>query len=123
MKKLISAFVVVTVSLVSGSAWAAHSCQRYAEVVALDAMEKQLIEERKPDELSDEEKPSLGQSFPSDASGEESSSDRGIYVVEMGVMEECLAAMLVKTQVVRDARGLESCKVVSVESIGDMDCG
>jgi hypothetical protein len=72
--------------------------------------------------LSEEEKAALSNSIFLDTNNEEVEVDTGIYGVEMGVMEECLDALKVTTKVVT-VRGKKSCKVLSVESYGQRDCG
>ncbi len=120
--KAILGFIAVC-SLASASSFAAgFSCQHYAEVVAVNAMNKQLKAEVAPRRLHEEEKAALSNSIFLDTNNEEVEVDTGIYGVEMGVMEECLDALKVTTKVVT-VRGKKSCKVLSVESYGQRDCG
>ena len=105
-------------------AFADHSCQSYAETVALRAMDSQLAQEVAPDKLSDEDKASLSQTTFLEKNGDESSSETGIYEVEMTVMEECLDALDITVATMKDSSGHESCKLIKIApSSNTRDCG
>lgn len=104
------------------------SCQGAAEKAATKMMDEVntegLTDENdKPRALADAEKATVSQSYESDEEGTETNKSTGIFVIEMGVMEECLDGAIVKTKKVINEKGRESCEIISVDAFGDRDCG
>ncbi|GEM_PF-1908143 len=103
------------------------ACEQLAVTTALEEMDKLntdgLTDDNdKPRALTDAEKAYLNEVIYLDQNGEVSDAETGSYGVVMGVMEECLDGLLVKTKKKIKA-GKETCEVQSVEAWGQRDCG
>jgi hypothetical protein len=124
MKKMSVLMAMSVLAMNVAPALADHSCQSYAETVALRSMNSELTQEVAPEKLTDAEKAGLSQTVFLDKDGNESSTETGIYEVEMTVMEECLDALDITVATMKDSSGHESCKLIKVApSQNTRDCG
>ncbi len=119
MKYVLSALVL---TLSSTGFAQGYSCLKYAEAVAVNAMNKSLADEKKPEKLEDYEKAQISQTDFLDQNGEITNKETGIYGVTMGVMEECLDGYKVETKVTIK-NGKPSCTLIKLSSLGQRDCG
>lgn len=124
MKKISVLLAMSILTMNAAPAFADHSCQVYAEAVALRAMNGELKKEVAPEKLSDNEAASLEQTIFLDKNGYESSTETGIYEVVMTVMEECMDSLNVTVAVMTDSSGNQSCKLIKIEpGTQSRDCG
>lgn len=115
-----SIIVLVAFFSLSANANAKSSCQALAEKAAMTEMDKMNSVDlgRK---LSKDEKASVVSVLFLDQKNEESRAETGVYQVELRVMEECLDALVVKTN---KSNNSDSCRVIEIRaSDAARDCG
>lgn len=124
MKKISVLLAMSVMAMNAAPAFADHSCQSYAEAVAVRAMNGELKKEVAPEKLTDDEAASVSQTTFLDKDGNESSTETGIYEVDMTVMEECMDSLTVTVALMTDSSGKQSCYLVKVSpGSNDRDCG
>ena len=128
MKKL---FVLLLLAPVAAFSASQYSCQKFAEAVAVRAMNKSLAAEQRSNAAADpsqskylsrELRAQLSETIFLDKDENPADSDTGAYGVVMTVMEECLDGLKIETKVVIK-NSLPSCRLIKISSFGDRDCG